>query len=83
MGNRPVFYDTKAGIILASKYMVCILDHLRQAKNVDIYEETQVLSLKNNAKGVSLQLRRKNEDFGIFAKKVSLSCGRWIGKLVP
>ena len=34
--------------------------------------------------GVSLELKKKNnERLNIFAKKVSLSCGRWIGKLLP
>jgi hypothetical protein len=43
-----------------------------------------VVSLKNNAQGVSLELKRNNnEKFNIFAKKVALSCGRWIGKLAP
>ena len=54
MGNRPVFYDTKAGIIYAQKYMSSLIDYLKNAKNVDLYEETQVLSVKNNSKGVTL-----------------------------
>lgn len=81
--NRPIFYDTKAGIIMAASYMSSVLQYLRQQKNIDLYEETQVLSIRNDASGVYIDLQRDNQKFQIFSKKVSLACGRWIGKLVP
>ena len=42
------------------------------------------MSLQNNSKGVILKLKEKDSKvLTVFAKKVSLSCGRWISKLVP
>lgn len=80
---KPVFYDTKAGIIMAENYMSMVLKYLKTQKNLDIFQETEVVSIKNNANGVTLQLKKENQVKKIFAKKVSLNCGKWIGKLVP
>ncbi len=51
---KPVFYDTKAGIIMAENYMSMVLKYLKTQKNLDIYYETEVVSIKNDANGVTL-----------------------------
>ena len=63
--------------------MTCMIEYLKTCKNMDIYEETELIGLENNSKGVTLKLKTKNETKNVFAKKVALTCGRWMGKLVP
>lgn len=46
-------------------------------------EETEVLSINSNKNIVHLELKNKQSKYMITAKKVSLSCGRWISRLVP
>ena len=81
--DKPVFLDMKAGIIMAENYMNRMVNYLRSYKNMDIYEETELVNIENTSKGVTLKLKTKNEIKTIFAKKVALTCGRWMGQLVP
>ena len=39
--------------------------------------------MKNDKNLVTLMIKSGNNIFGIQANRVSLSCGRWIGQLVP
>lgn len=39
--------------------------------------------LKNDKDGVRVNVKNKEGAFELTAKKASLSCGRWIMKLVP
>ena len=41
--DRPVFLDTKAGIIRAESYMSSTLEYLKSYKNIYLYEETELL----------------------------------------
>lgn len=79
----PVFHDTKAGVVLAEKYIKAMEKFLREQKNIAIFEQTSVLSVENNEKGVRLNINTQGKTGSISAKKVALSCGRWIGKLIP
>ena len=81
--DKPVFLDMKAGVIMAENYMNRMINYLKSQKNMDIYEETELINIENSAKGVTLRLKTKNEMKTIFAGKVALTCGRWMGKLVP
>jgi glycine/D-amino acid oxidase-like deaminating enzyme len=81
--DRPVFLDTKAGIVMADNYMTSVANYLRKANNLDIYEDTVVTAVQNNPKGVTLQLKVNGQSKSITSKKVALSCGRWITELVP
>lgn len=35
--KNPVFYDTKAGIIMAASYMSSVVEYLKKQKNMDIF----------------------------------------------
>lgn len=48
---------------MAANYMSAVLNYLRQQKNIDLYEETQVLSIRNDVSGVYLDLQRDNQKF--------------------
>lgn len=81
--TRTVFLDTKAGIVMAERYMRTIIEHLKITKSIDLYENIEVLSITNNPKLVTLKIKTKDQVKEIGARKVSLNCGRWISKLVP
>jgi hypothetical protein len=51
--------------------------------NITIFEETSIISIDNTPKEVKLTANNKSNLIYINCKKVSLSCGRWIGKLIP
>lgn len=68
---------------MAERYMRTLIDNLKFIKNIDLYENTEVLSIVNNSKLVTLNIKTKNEVKKITATKVALTCGRWISKLVP
>lgn len=78
-----MFHDTKAGVVFAEKYIKAMEKFLRGQKNVTIFEQTSVLSVENNEKGVKININSQGKSGIILTKKVALSCGRWIGKLVP
>ena len=70
-------------MVFAEKYIKAMEKFLREQKNITIFEETSVLAFENNGKGVRLNISTQGKPSSILAKKVALSCGRWIGKLVP
>ena len=68
---------------MAERYMRTVIEHLKITKSIDLYENTEVLSIDNKSKHVILKIKTKGEVKEITAKKVSLTCGRWFSKLVP
>lgn len=79
-----MFLDEEAGIVMAHRYMKGLEEYLRKQKNVDIYEETEVVAINNDSKRVELKVKDKNGKIQeIFAPKVALTCGRWMFRLVP
>ena len=81
--EKKVFVEEEAGVVMASDYMQCLLDYLRGLKNIDIFEETEVVSIQNDKNGVNLSLKSKGNITEIRSKKAALSGGRWISKLIP
>jgi len=41
--NKPVFLDTKAGIVMAENYLGAAIKFLRRYKNITILERTTVI----------------------------------------
>jgi len=68
---------------MAQKYISKMAAFLRQCKQITILEETMLTGFSNNAEGVVLQISNQSGPRTIGCKKVALSCGRWIMKLVP
>ena len=67
---------------MAARYMNSLIQYLKKVKNLDLYESTELVEIKNTSKGVSLKVKSKNEVKTIMSKKVALTCGRWIGQIV-
>jgi hypothetical protein len=59
--TRTVFVDTKAGIIMAERYMRTVMENLKLTKSIDLYENTEVVAISNNSKFVTLKLKTKGE----------------------
>jgi L-2-hydroxyglutarate oxidase LhgO len=57
MSGKKVFLDEEAGIILADSYMKCALNYLRGRVNVDLFEQSEVLDIKNDKDGVILEIK--------------------------
>lgn len=70
-------------MVFAEKYIKAMEKFLRGQKNLTIFQETSVLAVENNEKGVKLSISTQGKPSSIVTKKVALSCGRWIGKLIP
>ena len=45
--EKNVFVEEQAGVVMAQKYMKCVLNHLRKSDKIDVFEETSVLSVSN------------------------------------
>lgn len=68
---------------MAERYLSNAIKFLRTCTNIDLIEDTEVLAVSNVKNSVILKLKDLKTTYSITAKKVSLSCGRWIGRLVP
>ena len=45
---------------MAAKYMSSLLEYLKKIKNLDLIEHTELVSIDNNSKGVTLKLKSNN-----------------------
>ena len=68
---------------MAARYMNSLIEYLRKVKNIDLFQNTQLIDIKNTSKGVTLKVKSNKEEKIIVSKKVALTCGRWIGQIVP
>lgn len=80
---ETVFYEEEAGMIFSTKYVLAVGEYLKKCQNVDVYQNTEVISYENNESGVILNLKSKNEELEFHAKKAAFCCGHWMTKIIP
>ena len=59
--GKKVFVEEEAGVVMASNYMQSLLEYLRKQKNIDILEETEVISVQNDKEGVNISIKFKGK----------------------
>jgi glycine/D-amino acid oxidase-like deaminating enzyme len=68
---------------MSAKYINGLKKYLKEKTNVDVYENCEVQSIKNDEKGCIILANKKEYSYVFKGGKVALCCGRWIQKLAP
>ena len=68
---------------MSVNYMTAVYKYLKGKTNVDVYENCEVQSIKNDEKGSIVCANGKEQSYIFKGGKVALCCGRWIHKMAP
>lgn len=68
---------------MSANYMAGVHKYLKEKTKVDVYENCEVQSIKNDEKGSIVCANSKEYSYIFKGAKVALCCGRWINKMAP